>query len=160
MKRPRKTPLRLAAATLAIVFAAQAAPAFAEHEKPGEHHAEGARIERQREPMGYHRIERPSGVEIRPQQIDRQAYAHEFQADHAFRIGPYHADPSWRYTRWQHGQFLPSSFWTERFWLTDYWLFGLDVPPVGYEWVRYGNDTLLVNVTNGEIVQVVYGLFR
>jgi Ni/Co efflux regulator RcnB len=43
--------------------------------------------------------------------------------------------------------------------LADYWLFALEVPPVGYEWVRSGNDALLVNTSNGEILQVEYSVF-
>jgi Ni/Co efflux regulator RcnB len=43
--------------------------------------------------------------------------------------------------------------------LADYWLFALEVPPVGYEWVRYGVDALLINTSNGEILQVEYGVF-
>jgi Ni/Co efflux regulator RcnB len=33
------------------------------------------------------------------------------------------------------------------------------VPPVGYEWVRDGNDAILVNTGSGEILQVEYGVF-
>jgi Ni/Co efflux regulator RcnB len=42
---------------------------------------------------------------------------------------------------------------------TDYWLFSLEVPPAGYEWVREDNDAVLVNTSNGEILQVEYGAF-
>jgi Nickel/cobalt transporter regulator len=38
-------------------------------------------------------------------------------------------------------------------------LFALEVPPVGYEWVRDGNDAILVNTDSGEILQVEYGVF-
>jgi hypothetical protein len=41
----------------------------------------------------------------------------------------------------------------------DYWLFGLEVPPVNYEWVRDGNDALLVDTNSGDILQVEYGVF-
>jgi hypothetical protein len=30
---------------------------------------------------------------------------------------------------------------------------------VGYEWVRDGNDAILVNTDSGEILQVEYGVF-
>jgi Ni/Co efflux regulator RcnB len=43
--------------------------------------------------------------------------------------------------------------------LADYWLFALDVPPVGYEWVRDDTDALLVNIGTGEVLQVQYGVF-
>jgi Ni/Co efflux regulator RcnB len=50
-------------------------------------------------------------------------------------------------------------FWAPRYFLSDYWLFGLEVPPVGYEWVRYGDDALLIDVNTGMILQVEYGVF-
>jgi Ni/Co efflux regulator RcnB len=43
--------------------------------------------------------------------------------------------------------------------VADYWLFGLEIPPAGYEWVRVGADALLVNIVDGEILQVEYGVF-
>jgi Ni/Co efflux regulator RcnB len=36
---------------------------------------------------------------------------------------------------------------------------GLIDPPYGYVWVRYGPDALLVNVENGLILSVMYGVF-
>jgi Ni/Co efflux regulator RcnB len=35
----------------------------------------------------------------------------------------------------------------------------LPPPPLGYAWVRVGPDALLVNLTNGTVVEAVYGLF-
>jgi len=35
----------------------------------------------------------------------------------------------------------------------------LEVPPVGYEWVRDGADAILVNTSTGEIPQMKYGVF-
>ena len=43
--------------------------------------------------------------------------------------------------------------------LADYWLFGLEIPPVGFEWVRDDGDAILVNVSTGQILQVEYGVF-
>lgn len=117
-------------------------------------------VEPVRSPMGYQQVVRPQGADQRPREVDRQAYNHNFQADHGFRIGPYHAPRGYRYRRWAYGEVLPSIFWSTEYQLTDYWLFGLDVPPYGFEWVRYGPDALLVNVYNGEVVQVIYGRFE
>lgn len=115
--------------------------------------------EMQQGPRGYQRIERPREVQNRPQTFDRQQYRHNFKAAHTFGIGPYHAPPGWQYRRWHYGETLPAVFWAADYRLADFWLFGLDIPPVGYEWVRYGDDALLVSMDNGEIVQVVYGIF-
>lgn len=117
------------------------------------------RMEAQREPRGYTRFERPRGADQRPPAFDRAYFGHNFQARQTFRIGPYHAPPGYAYRRWAYGEILPAPFWVQDYWISDFWLFGLDVPPVGYEWVRYGPDALLVSTSDGEIGQVVYGTF-
>jgi Ni/Co efflux regulator RcnB len=110
-------------------------------------------------PRGYSRVVEPRGWNARPQQIDRGAYQHNYQAERAFRIGPYHRPPGWVAHRWVYGEVLPRIFWGPEYIIGDYWLFGLEVPPVGYEWVRDDGDAILVSVTTGEILQVEYGIF-
>jgi len=147
---------------------AVATPAFAEPGPEGNHggsHGGGRAAasmhpaEPERGPQGYQRIERPAAVAARPQQFDRQAYNHNFNADHGYHIGPYHAPRGFAYRRWSYGQVLPRIYWGQQYWLSDYWLFGLDVPPVGFEWVRFGPDALLIDTNSGEVIQVVYGRF-
>ena len=111
-----------------------------------------------RPPHGYMPPQRPEGIENRPM-LNRNIFNHNFQAQRGHRIGPYHGPEGWEYRRWRFGEILPPPFWTEQYWLGDYWLFGLDVPPPGCEWVRYGPDALLVDISTGEIIQVVYGAF-
>jgi Ni/Co efflux regulator RcnB len=36
---------------------------------------------------------------------------------------------------------------------------GLEGPPYGYRWVRYGPDLLLVNTRTGRIEDAIYGAF-
>lgn len=110
-------------------------------------------------PRGYHRIKRPAGVEIRPSVLDRHAYNHNYRAPHAFRIGPYRPPGRWHYRRWRFGQVLPPVYWGPPYLMSDFWLFGLDIPPIGYAWVRYGNDAILINLADGRIVQIVYDVF-
>ena len=45
------------------------------------------------------------------------------------------------------------------YWLMDFLMYGLDEPPAGYVWVRYGPDALLIDEYDGEIVEVEYGVF-
>jgi Ni/Co efflux regulator RcnB len=116
-------------------------------------------VEAFRGPRGYHRIERPRGAEMRPSVLDSHAYNHNYRAPHAFRIGPYHPPGRWHYRRWHYGQFLPPVYWGRPYLLPDFWLFGLDIPPLGYAWVRYGDDAILIELTDGRIVQIVYGIF-
>ena len=61
--------------------------------------------------------------------------------------------------RWQYGQTLPWSWYTPNYYLNDYWAYGLPMPPIGCEWVRVGDDAILVDVFTGRIYQVVYNLF-
>lgn len=61
--------------------------------------------------------------------------------------------------RWQWGQTLPWNWYTPNYYIDDYWRYGLPMPPIGCEWVRVGDDAILVDVFNGRIYQVVYNLF-
>lgn len=116
-------------------------------------------IERQHEPRGYTRFEPPMAAQQRPGAPDADLFHHNFAASRGYHIGPYHAPGGFRYRRLSYGEILPPIYWGPQYRLTDYWLFGLDVPPVGYEWVRYGPDALLVDMTTGEVVAEVYGDF-
>ncbi|HEX9140310.1 MAG TPA: RcnB family protein [Steroidobacteraceae bacterium] len=111
-------------------------------------------------PKGYERVAEPKGWNARPAAVDRGAYQHNFQAARSYRIGPYHRPSGWVDRQWAYGDILPRGYWTARFILADYWLFALEVPPPGFEWVRVGDDALLVSTGNGEVLQVEYGVFN
>ena len=127
-------------------------PAPAPHRAPmrGEPHAG---------PKGYSRVAEPQGWNQRPATVDRGAYQHNFQAARSYRIGPYRRPAGWVAHRWAYGQILPRAYWAAPYLIADYWLFSLEVPPVGYEWVRDADDALLINTATGEILQVEYGVF-
>ena len=46
------------------------------------------------------------------------------------------------------------------FFYSDWAALGLQSPPPGYSWVRFGPDLLLVNLTTYEVEDVVYGVFQ
>lgn len=110
-------------------------------------------------PRGYQRPAEPQGWNTRPAQVDRGAYQHNFHAARSYHIGPYRRPPGWSAHRWGYGEILPRAYWGPQYLIGDYWLFGLEVPPVNYEWVRDGNDALLIDTNSGEILQVEYGVF-
>lgn len=148
----------LAGALLVMPLLGGISIASAERRPEGGPHMSAPREEPMRAPWGYPRMERPRELgNARP--AFRDEYRHNFRADHAFRIGPYHPPIGYAYQRWHYGQILPRPYWVGDYILNDFWLFGLDMPPMGYEWVRYGPDALLINTGTGEIVQVVYGRF-
>jgi Ni/Co efflux regulator RcnB len=124
--------------------AAHAAPA------PGEPH-EG--------PRGYSRVTEPKGWNARPATVDHTVYQHNYQAARSYHIGPYRRPAGWAPHHWGYGQILPRAYWGASYLIADYWLFSLEVPPAGYEWVRDGNDALLIDTNSGEILQVEYGVF-
>lgn len=110
-------------------------------------------------PRSYQRVAEPKGWNARPAAANPSAYQHNYQAARNFKIGPYHPPAGWTARRWAFGQVLPRAYWVSQYILADYWLFGLEVPPVGYEWVRDGDDAILVSTVSGQILQVEYGVF-
>jgi Ni/Co efflux regulator RcnB len=110
-------------------------------------------------PTRYRRVAAPKGWNSRPATVDQSKYQHNFKAAHSYRIGPYVRPPGWVAQHWAYGQTLPPAYWTPEYLIADYWLFSLQVPPVGYEWVRDDDDAILVNTATGEILQVEYGVF-
>jgi Ni/Co efflux regulator RcnB len=110
-------------------------------------------------PRGYQPVAAPHGWDQRPPTADRAAYQHNYAAGRVYHIGPYRRPPGWAPHHWVYGQILPRVYWAPQYLIADYWLFSLEVPPVGYEWVRDGNDALLISTTSGEILQVEYGVF-
>jgi Ni/Co efflux regulator RcnB len=127
------------------------APAPAAHPQPqGEAH---------RGPSGYQRATAPKGWNARPQKFDEKSYQHNYRAARSYRIGPYHRPEGWAAHRWVYGETLPRVYWASEYLIADYWLFALNVPPVGYEWVRDDTDALLISTSTGVILQVDYGVF-
>jgi Ni/Co efflux regulator RcnB len=102
---------------------------------------------------------RPSNANSRPRNFDRGSYQRNANASARFHYGSYNAPRGYHYQRWTYGEYLPSTYWARDYWLASWWMFDLAIPPYGYEWVRYGDDALLVNVDTGQILQVDYGVF-
>jgi Ni/Co efflux regulator RcnB len=146
---------------LALALAAGSVAFAQEH---GEEHARPAARppahgEPHAGPTRYQRVTEPEGWNNRPATVDKAHYNHNYQAARSYRIGVYRRPPGWVAHRWAYGQILPRAYWAAPYILADYWLFALDVPPVGYEWVRDDTDAILVNITTGQILQVEYGVF-
>jgi Ni/Co efflux regulator RcnB len=110
-------------------------------------------------PSNYQRPPVPQAAMKRPATVDRAHYAHNFQASRSYHVGAYRRPNGWVAHRWAYGQILPRSYWAQEYFLADFWLFGLEVPPMGYEWVRDDDDAILVNIQTGEILEVEYGVF-
>ncbi len=82
------------------------------------------------------------------------------QAPRRFHITVAYRQPAGFYVhRWTFGERLPVGFYARDYWIADFSLYGLMAPWAGYEWVRVGDDALLIDVETGEVVRVEYGLF-
>lgn len=84
-------------------------------------------------------------------------HGHEFNRFHPRREFAY--PPGWSYRRWGVGAILPPLFLVPDYYFMDWADLGLPPPPPGDQWVRYGPDLLLVDVTTGQVVDVIYDAF-
>jgi Ni/Co efflux regulator RcnB len=90
---------------------------------------------------------------------DRRYYPPVFQAPNRHRIAPYRPPAGWYAHTWRFGDSLPYGWYGPQYRLMDWWAYGLPMPPIGYEWVRIGDDAVLVDIFSGRVVQVAYRLF-
>jgi hypothetical protein len=74
-------------------------------------------------------------------------------------LAPFIYPPGWAYRRWVIGAALPALFLAPAYYYSGWATLGLPPPQPGFQWVRYGPDVLLVNVTTGQVVDTVYGAF-
>ena len=76
----------------------------------------------------------------------------------AGRLRPYAYPHGWYAYDWEYGDFLPSGWFAPTYYL-NWGYYGLPAPPIGCEWVREGNDALLVDVWTGEVLSIYRGIF-
>ena len=60
---------------------------------------------------------------------------------------------------WGFGDYLPRSWYGGDYGIIDPWQYNLPLPPPGYDWVRVGDDAVLIDRFNGRVVQVVRFVF-
>jgi Ni/Co efflux regulator RcnB len=64
---------------------------------------------------------------------------------------------NWSYRPVTVGYQLQPSFYGSRYYISDYGAYHLQAPRNRYlQWIRYGNDLLLVNIRTGRVLQVVH----
>lgn len=54
---------------------------------------------------------------------------------------------------------MPGGWYTPNYYVDDWSDYGLQPPAYGCEWVREGDDAVMVDVYTGRVLSVVYGLF-
>ena len=83
-------------------------------------------------------------------------HGHFFNPVH---VSPFIYPPGWAYRSWAVGAVLPPIFLAPQYYYSDWATLGLDPPPPGAQWVRYGPDLLLVDIATGNVIEVVPGVF-
>ncbi len=77
-----------------------------------------------------------------------------------YDAGPFEAPSGYTYSRYTVGQQVPVLIRDDdNLVLTDYSDYALVTPPAGLEWIRVGDDALLIQRSNGEVIQADYGVF-
>ena len=83
-----------------------------------------------------------------------------YRSQNRYRYSGYYRPQSGFYSHnWGFGEFLPRGWYGSDYRLNDWWSYSLPYPPLGYDWVRVGNDALLIDQFTGRVVQVVRSLF-
>ena len=65
----------------------------------------------------------------------------------------------YHYRHWGVGQRLPVTFLASQFFFDNFVTLGLQPPPPGFRWVRFGPDLFLVDMRTGDIIDAAYGVF-
>jgi hypothetical protein len=77
-----------------------------------------------------------------------------------YRPGPYYAPfRSHSYSRLSIGFYLDSLFFQPRFFISDPYAYRLPPAYGPYQWVRYYDDVVLVDIYTGEVVDVIHDFF-
>jgi Ni/Co efflux regulator RcnB len=108
--------------------------------------------------------ERPNGNMVRRTVTERpngnRVFRKVVRAPRRFRAArPWIAPRGFTYRRFALGERIPSVLLAANYFLMDFSLYGLEVPPPGYVWVRDGTDAALVDRYTGEVAQVEYDVF-
>ncbi len=77
-----------------------------------------------------------------------------------YDASPLEVPADYNYTRYTVGQYVPQAFLEDAdLTVDDYADYRLIAPPQGLEWIRVGNDALLVDRADGEVIRADYNLF-
>ena len=65
----------------------------------------------------------------------------------------------WSRHAWRRGEWLPSAFISPYYFIDDFYDYDLWQPDYGFQWIRVGQDAILVNLASGQVVDVVPGVY-
>jgi hypothetical protein len=103
-------------------------------------------------------IARPGGPVVGGPRVAGPQFNYRGHMINRVHLAPFVYPPGWGYRRWVIGAALPVAFLTAAYFYADWAAVGLEPPPPGYQWVRYGPDLLLVDVNTGMVADAAYGV--
>ena len=142
------------------LMAAVAIPAAASAQSRGEIRRDRQEVREERQDL---RQARRYGDrrDVREERRDVREARQELREDRADRRRARYTAPyrNWSYSRVRSGFQLRPGFYSNRYYVTDYSQRGLRRPGKFQQWIRYGDDLVLVNVRNGRVLQVLYNRY-
>lgn len=79
---------------------------------------------------------------------------------HHYNAGRYQPPRGQAVQQWRYGQRMPANYRSNAYVVSDYGRFGLRAPPRGHQYVRSGNDVVMVAVASGLVASVIASLFN
>jgi Ni/Co efflux regulator RcnB len=90
----------------------------------------------------------------------QQYFPRSFSLDRRYHWrGDWRAPPGFYNRHWNYGDRLPWGWFSQSYWIDDYYDYSLPVPPYGYEWIRVGDDAVLVDLSSGTVVETAPDAF-
>jgi Ni/Co efflux regulator RcnB len=87
------------------------------------------------------------------------AYLYHGRPYAPFRMARYHWPQGESYHRFHRHERFPRIFLISEYFIDNYTDYDLGAPPGNAQWVRYGDDLVLVDLDTGDILNVVTGAF-
>jgi len=92
---------------------------------------------------------------------DRREDWRDYRESHreVYRRPAYRGPRGYRYRPVAVGYRFARPYYASRYWIPDYARYRLPPPGYGHRWVRYGNDVVLINISNGRVLNVFASFF-
>jgi Ni/Co efflux regulator RcnB len=90
--------------------------------------------------------------------FDQNRWRPSYVSPRKYRISAYRRPNGWYANSWSRGAYLPRGWFIASYYLNRA-SYGLPYPPIGCEWVRVGEDALLVDIWTGRVLSVYRNVF-
>jgi len=149
----------LAASTLVPVAAQAQSAAEVRHDR--REVRQGQREVQRDLRRGDYREAREDRRELREDRRELREDWRDYRRSHRneYRRPAYRGPRGYQYRPVAVGYRFQPSYYARNYWVSDYGRYRLGAPARGAQWVRYGNDVVLVNLRTGRVLQVYNGFF-